>query len=62
MFAALTIASTGWRVMSPWTTFHLAVEREAALIPVAYTIGVDFKPAPRAPLASMVHWDHRDQV
>ena len=45
-----------------WTTFHLAVEREAALIPVAYTIGVDFKPAPRAQLASMVHWDHRDQV
>ncbi len=54
-----------------WTTFHLAAEREAArvlgipytsvtqaaLIPVAYTIGVDFKPAPRSPLASMVHWN-----
>jgi nitroreductase len=54
-----------------WTTFHLAHEQEAAellgipydevmqaaLIPVAYTIGTDFKPAVRAPLESMVHWD-----
>ena len=54
-----------------WTTFHLAHEREAAellgipyddvmqaaLIPVAYTLGTDFKPAVRAPLDSMVHWD-----
>ena len=53
------------------TTIHLAYEREAAeilgipydsvmqtaLIPVAYTIGTDFKLAPRDPLASMVHWD-----
>ena len=54
-----------------WTTFHLAYEREAAdllgipydevmqaaLIPVAYTIGTDFRPAPRRPLETMVHWD-----
>jgi len=54
-----------------WTTLHLMFEQEAAevlgipfdkitqaaLIPVAYTIGTDFKPAVRAPLASMVHWD-----
>lgn len=54
-----------------WTTFHLAFEQEAAeilgipfeeitqaaLIPVAYTIGTDFKPAPRAPLETLVHWD-----
>jgi nitroreductase len=54
-----------------WTTFHLAHEREAAellgipyddvmqaaLIPVAYTLGTDFKPAVRASLDSMVHWD-----
>jgi nitroreductase len=54
-----------------WTTFHLRHEREAAdilgipfdevmqaaLIPVAYTIGTDFKPAARAPLDTMVHWD-----
>jgi nitroreductase len=54
-----------------WTTFHLVHEREAAeilgipydevtqvaLIPVAYTLGTDFKPGRRKPLESMVHWD-----
>lgn len=54
-----------------WTTFHLAHEREAAtllgipydemmqvaLIPVAYTVGTDFRPGPRRPLADVVHWD-----
>jgi nitroreductase len=54
-----------------WTTFHLRHEREAAeilgipydkvmqvaLIPVAYTIGTDFKPGPRRSLDTMVHWD-----
>jgi nitroreductase len=54
-----------------WTTFHLRHEREAAellaipfdevmqaaLIPVAYTIGTDFRPAARHRLAAMVHWD-----
>ena len=54
-----------------WTTFHLRHEREAAellgipfdevmqaaLIPVAYTVGTDFRPAARAPLETMVHWD-----
>jgi nitroreductase len=52
-----------------WTTFHLRQEREAAellgipfdevmqaaLIPVAYTLGTDFKPAARHPLDTMVH-------
>jgi nitroreductase len=56
---------------SVWTSFHLTHEQEAAellgipydevmqaaLIPVAYTIGTDFKPATRAPLETMVHWD-----
>ena len=56
---------------SVWTSFHLAFEQEAAellgipydevmqaaLIPVAYTIGTEFKPAKRAPLETMVHWD-----
>ena len=55
---------------SVWTGFHLTWEREvaeiigipydvmqAALIPVAYTIGTDFKPGPRRPLDSMTHWD-----
>ncbi|HET7034235.1 MAG TPA: nitroreductase family protein [Thermomicrobiaceae bacterium] len=54
-----------------YTTLHLPHEREAAeilgipydqvmqtaLIPVAYTKGTDFQPAPRAPLATMVHWN-----
>jgi nitroreductase len=54
-----------------WTTFHLRHEREAAellgipfdqvmqaaLIPVAYTVGTDFRPAIRAPLETMAHWD-----
>ena len=54
-----------------WTTFHLMHEREAAellgipydevtqvaLIPVAYSIGTDFKPGKRKPLDSMIHWD-----
>ena len=30
---------------------------QAALIPVGYTIGSDFKSAPRDPLAGIVHWD-----
>jgi nitroreductase len=52
-----------------WTSSHLAYEREAAeilgipyedvmqaaLIPVAYTIGTDFKPAARLPLETMLH-------
>jgi nitroreductase len=55
---------------SVWTTHHLDYEREAAavlgipfdeitqvaLIPVAYTIGTDFKPARRNPLESVLHW------
>jgi nitroreductase len=54
-----------------WTTFHLRREREAAdllgipfdevmqaaLIPVAYTVGTEFRPAARHPLDTMVHWD-----
>ena len=54
-----------------WTTLHLPNEREAAdilgipydqvmqggLIPIAYTKGTDFKPAPRLPLDAVTHWD-----
>jgi nitroreductase len=54
-----------------WTTFHLVHEEEVAtileipyhevtqvaLIPVAYTIGTDFKPGTRKPLDTMLHWD-----
>jgi len=57
---------------SAWTTYHLDYEREVAellgipyddvmqagLIPVAYTIGTEFKPGLRRPLDTMVHWDH----
>ena len=55
---------------SVWTTHHLDYEREAAevlgipfdevtqvaLLPVAYTIGTDFKLAKRNPLETVLHW------
>jgi nitroreductase len=55
-----------------WTSLHLAHERDAAavlgipyeqvtqaaLIPVAHTIGTEFRPGPRSPQAEHVHWDH----
>jgi nitroreductase len=54
-----------------WTTIHLFYEREAAevlgipydevmqaaLIPVAYTIGDRFQPGSRLPLDTFVHWE-----
>lgn len=54
-----------------WTTIHLPHEREAAellgipydrvmqaaLIPVAHTIGQEFRPGPRKPLETIVHWE-----
>jgi nitroreductase len=54
-----------------WTTLHLVYEAEAAellgidfktvtqvgLMPIGYTLGTDFKPAPRIPLDAVVHWD-----
>ncbi|HEY0756069.1 MAG TPA: nitroreductase family protein [Ktedonobacteraceae bacterium] len=54
-----------------WTTLHLLHEQEAArvlgipyekvtqaaLIPVAHTIGTDFKPGPRKPLDEVLHWN-----
>jgi len=55
---------------SVWTTMHLFKEKEvaellgipetvtqAALFPVAYTIGTDFKPAARPPAESITYWD-----
>lgn len=51
-----------------WTTLHLEYEQEVAgllgipedytqiaLIPIAYTLGTDFKPAPRKPLEGVLH-------
>ncbi|GGZ29462.1 oxidoreductase [Streptomyces inusitatus] len=54
-----------------WTTPHLHYEREAAellgipyetvlqtaLIPVAHTIGTDFRPGPRVAAERIAHWD-----
>ena len=55
---------------SVWTTMHLAKEQEvaevlgipptvtqAALFPVAYTIGTDFRPASRPPSETVTFWD-----
>ncbi|ADG98006.1 nitroreductase [Segniliparus rotundus DSM 44985] len=56
---------------SAWTTLHLLHEAQTrqilgipddfvqvALLPVAYTIGTDFKPAQRAkPVEAITHWD-----
>ncbi|WP_436777639.1 nitroreductase family protein [Yinghuangia sp. YIM S09857] len=56
---------------SAWTTLHLHREREmaevlgiphehttqAGLFPVAYTLGTDFRPGPRADLERLVHWN-----
>jgi nitroreductase len=53
-----------------WTTLHLLQAARAAellgipdnytqtaLLPVAYTLGTDFKPAKRPPVGTIVHWD-----
>ncbi len=55
---------------SVWTTMHLAREQEvadllgipatatqAALFPVAYTIGTEFRPAKRPPAETITYWD-----
>jgi len=65
---ALALRSRG--LGSAWTTFHLAHEREAAellgipddvtqaaMLPVAYTIGTEFRPAARPPVQEITYWD-----
>lgn len=55
---------------SAWTTLHLRYEREtaallglpdtltqAALLPIAYYTGDDFRPAQRTPAAELTHWN-----
>ena len=55
---------------SVWTTLHLARERDvaevlgipdtvtqAALFPVAYTVGTDFRPASRPPAETVTSWN-----
>ena len=55
---------------STYTTLHLPFEREvgellgipdtvtqAALLPIAYTLGTDFKPAARRPIEEITYWN-----
>jgi nitroreductase len=56
---------------SVWTTYHLDHEQEAAallgippetvtqvaLLPLAHTVGTDFRPGPRRPLEQVAHWN-----
>jgi nitroreductase len=55
---------------SVWTTLHLMAEQEVAdllgipdkymqvaLVPVAYTKGLEFRPAERLPLDAVTHWE-----
>lgn len=64
------LAARARRLGTAWTTLHLMYEKEiaallglpdgivqAALIPTAYSIGTDFKPAPRQPLDEVLHVD-----
>jgi nitroreductase len=67
LFLALRIRGLG----SVWTTAHLVREQEMAdllgipsadytqvgLFPIAYTIGTDFKKAPRKPVGEVVSWN-----
>jgi nitroreductase len=65
------LAARSFGLGTSWTSLHLFFEEEAAnilniphkqvmqaaLIPVAYTKGTDFKPAPRDPVRKMIHWN-----
>ena len=65
------LAARARHLGTAWTTLHLFYEREAAevlgipfddvmqaaLIPVAYTIGDEFKPGARMDLKTFVHWN-----
>ena len=64
------IAARARGIGMAWTTLHLRHEEEvadllgiprdvtqAALFPMARFSGEDFKPAPRVPLAEVVHWN-----
>jgi nitroreductase len=67
LFLALRTRGLG----SAWTSVLLRYEREAAeilgipyetytqggLVPIAYTVGTDFKPAPRRPVSEIIHWN-----
>jgi nitroreductase len=68
---SLMLAARARGLGTVWTTFHLRHEREAAellgipfdevmqaaLVPVTYSVGTNFRRADRAPLDTMVQWD-----
>lgn len=65
------LAARARGIGTAWTTFHLDYEKEAAellsipydeymqaaVIPVAYTKGVEFNAGPRKQVRDVVHWD-----
>ncbi len=70
-FWSFMLAARARGLGTAWTTLHLPCEQEAAellgipfskytqggMTPLAYTIGTDFKPAPRLDSESLTHWD-----
>ena len=67
---SLMLALRARGVGSAWTTLHIMYEREiaelldipehvtqAALLPIAYFKGADFKPASRLPARQFTHWN-----
>jgi nitroreductase len=70
-FWSFMLAARARGLGTAWTTLHLVYERETAdilgipfdkytqggLTPLAYTIGTDFKPAPRRDAAALTHWN-----
>jgi nitroreductase len=70
-FWSFMLAARARGLGTAWTTFHLTYERQCAeilgipyekytqagLTPIAYTRGLDFKPAPRLPLESVAHFE-----
>jgi nitroreductase len=67
---SFTLALSSRGLGSVFTTLHLEYEREAAavlgipdtvtqvaLLPVAYTLGGDFKPAARRPIEEITYWN-----
>jgi nitroreductase len=70
-FWSFMLAARARGLGTAWTTLHLPFEQEASellgipfdkytqggLTPLAYTVGTDFKPAPRLDSAPLVHFD-----
>jgi nitroreductase len=67
---SLMLALRARGIGSAWTTLHLVYEREvgkllgipdsmtqAALLPIAYFTGTEFKPAKRLPARERIYWD-----